>query len=98
VPVQQIFVPALAALVSPIRNIISRHTLLAPTAQQPGQAGVLGRLSLWLWLEHWYLGRPVGPVVYIRPPAFVVRTYNLLVPISASVVNNARSLGQSTTK
>ncbi len=44
------FCPALAALVSPVKNIIflTVHffTLLVPIAQQPGQAGVLGRLSL----------------------------------------------------
>jgi hypothetical protein len=46
------FYPALAALVSPVQNIIflTIHffTLLVPIAQQPGQAGVLGRLSLYL--------------------------------------------------
>jgi hypothetical protein len=44
------FCPVLDALVSPVQNIIFRtgqfFTLLVPTAQQPGQAGVLGRLSL----------------------------------------------------
>jgi hypothetical protein len=44
------FCSALAALVSPVHNIIflTVHffTLLVPIAQQPGQAGVLGRLSL----------------------------------------------------
>ncbi len=49
------FGPALAALVSPaVRNIIflTGHffTFLVPIAQQPGQAGVLGRLSLCLWV------------------------------------------------
>jgi hypothetical protein len=47
------FGPTLAALVSPVRNIIflTGHffTFLVPIAQQPGQAGVLGRLSLCLW-------------------------------------------------
>ncbi len=48
---------ALAALVSPVQNIISvsspQHffTLLVPIAQQPGQAVVLGRRSLCLWLR-----------------------------------------------
>jgi hypothetical protein len=46
------FFPALAALVSPVQNIIfltvHLFTLLVPFAQQPGQAGVLGRLSLCL--------------------------------------------------
>jgi hypothetical protein len=51
------FCHALAALVvSPVQNIIflTIHfsTLLVPIAQQPGQAGVLGRLSLFLWFEH----------------------------------------------
>ncbi len=41
------FCPALAALVSPVQNII--FTLLVHIAQQPGPAGVLGRLSLCLW-------------------------------------------------
>jgi hypothetical protein len=49
-PVQSIFCPALAALVSPIKNIIffTAHlfTLLVPIAQQPGQEVVPGRLSL----------------------------------------------------
>jgi hypothetical protein len=44
------FCPALPALVSPVQNIIflSAHffTLVVPIAQQPGQAVVLGRLSL----------------------------------------------------
>jgi hypothetical protein len=44
------FCPALAALVSPVQNIIilTAHffTLFVLIAQQPGQAGVLGRLSL----------------------------------------------------
>jgi hypothetical protein len=52
VPVQSIFCPALAALVSPVQNIIFNtihfFTLLVPIAQQPGQAGMLGRLSLYL--------------------------------------------------
>jgi hypothetical protein len=43
---------ALAALVRPVQNIIflGEHffTLLVPIAQQPGQAVVLGRLSLCL--------------------------------------------------
>jgi hypothetical protein len=46
------FCHALAALVSPVQNIfLAAHffTLLVPTAQQPGQAGVLGRLSLCFW-------------------------------------------------
>ncbi len=42
----------LASLVSPVQNIIFLpvlfFTLLVPIAQQPGQAGVLGRLSLYL--------------------------------------------------
>ncbi len=45
------FCSALAALVSPEQNIIflTAHffTSLVPIAQQPGQAVVLGRLSLW---------------------------------------------------
>jgi hypothetical protein len=49
------FWPVLAALVSPVQNIIFLGTyfliLLVPSAQQPGQAGVLGRLSLCLWSE-----------------------------------------------
>jgi hypothetical protein len=50
------FRPALAALVSLIQNniFLTAHlfTLLATTAQaqQPGQAGVMGRLSLFLFL------------------------------------------------
>ncbi len=44
--------PALTALFSQLQNIIhfTVHffTLLVPIAQQPGQAGVLGRLSLYL--------------------------------------------------
>jgi hypothetical protein len=44
--------PALAALVNPVQNIVflpvQFFTLLVPIAQQPGQAGVLGRLSLYL--------------------------------------------------
>jgi hypothetical protein len=44
--------PALAALISPVQNIIvlTVHflTFLVPIAQQPGQAGVLGSLSLCL--------------------------------------------------
>jgi hypothetical protein len=47
------FRPALAALVSPVQNIIflTVHffTLLVSIAQQPEQAGVLGRLSLCIW-------------------------------------------------
>jgi hypothetical protein len=58
VPVQYIAVRlALAALVSPVKNIIfvTVHffTFLVPIAQQPGQPGVLGRLSLCLWRPHW---------------------------------------------
>jgi hypothetical protein len=49
------FCPALAALISPVKKIIflTEHffTLLIPIAQQAGQAGVLGRLSLCLWLH-----------------------------------------------
>jgi hypothetical protein len=49
------FCPALAALVSPVKNIIFLpllfFTLLVPIAQQPWQAGVLGRLSLCLWVQ-----------------------------------------------
>ncbi len=49
------FCPALAALVSPVQNIIflTIHffTLLVPIAQQPGQAVVLGRLSLYVSLS-----------------------------------------------
>ncbi len=48
------FCPTLAALVNPGQNIIflTAHffTLLIPLAQQPEQAGVLGRLSLCLWV------------------------------------------------
>jgi hypothetical protein len=44
------FCSVLAALVSPVYNIIFLilhfSTLLVPITQQPGQAGVLGRLSL----------------------------------------------------
>ncbi len=50
------FCPAWAAVISPVQNIIfiSPHffTMLVPFAQQPGQAGVLGRLSLCLWIKH----------------------------------------------
>ncbi len=50
------FCPALAGLVSPVQNIIflTVHffTLLVPIAQQPGQAGVLGRLSLCICQQH----------------------------------------------
>ena len=46
------FCLALAALDSTVQNIIflTIHffTLLVPIAQQPGQAGMLGRLSLYL--------------------------------------------------
>jgi hypothetical protein len=46
------FCPALADLVSLVRNItfLTAHffALLVPIAQQPGQAVVLGHLSLWL--------------------------------------------------
>ncbi len=45
------FFPALAALVSPVQNIIFLihfFTLSVPFAEQPGQAGLLGRLSLCL--------------------------------------------------
>jgi hypothetical protein len=46
------FCPALAALVSPVQNITFFtalfFTILVPIAQQPGQAVVLGRLSLCL--------------------------------------------------
>jgi hypothetical protein len=49
------FYPALAALVSPAQNIIflAAHffTLLVSIAQQPGQAVVLGRLSLGLFWQ-----------------------------------------------
>ncbi len=48
------FCPTLAALVSPVQNIIflTVHffTLVVPIAQQPRQVVVLGRLSLCLWL------------------------------------------------
>ncbi len=48
------FCPALSALVSTVQNIIflTAHffTFLDLIAQQPGQAFVLGRLSLCLWL------------------------------------------------
>jgi hypothetical protein len=44
------FCPALAGLFSPVQNImfltVHFFTLLVPIAQQPGQAGVLGSLSL----------------------------------------------------
>jgi hypothetical protein len=47
-----VFCPALAALVSPVQISISLtahfFTLSVPFAQQPGQAGLLGRLSLCL--------------------------------------------------
>ncbi len=47
------FCPALSILVIPVPNIIlltaNFFTDLVPIAQQPGQAGVLGRLSLCLW-------------------------------------------------
>ncbi len=46
------FCPALSALVSPIQNILLTEnffTFLVSIAQQPGQAGVLVRLSLCLW-------------------------------------------------
>ncbi len=47
------FCPALAAQVSPVQNIIFLivhfFTFFVPIAQQPRQAGVLGRLSLCLW-------------------------------------------------
>jgi hypothetical protein len=46
------FCPALAALVSQVENIIFLITnfLLVNIAHQPGQAGVLGCLSLCLWI------------------------------------------------
>jgi hypothetical protein len=46
------FCPALAALVSPIQNILTVHYFnsFVPSAQQAGQAAVLGRLSLSLCL------------------------------------------------
>jgi hypothetical protein len=43
------------SIVTLVKNIIflTEHffTLLVPIAQQPGQAGVLGRLSLCLWKQ-----------------------------------------------
>ncbi len=46
------FCPALASLVNPVQNIffltVHLFTLLVLIAQQPGQAVVLGRLSLCL--------------------------------------------------
>ncbi len=52
------FCPALAPLVSPVPNIIflTVHffNLFVPIAQEPRQAGVLGRLSLCLWVHRWY--------------------------------------------
>jgi hypothetical protein len=45
------FCPALAALVSPVQILFSSPHTFVPGAQQPGQAGVLGRLSLCLWSE-----------------------------------------------
>ncbi len=48
------FCSALAALVSPVQNIIflAAHffTLIVPIFRQPGQTVVLGRLSLCLWV------------------------------------------------
>jgi hypothetical protein len=46
------FCPALATLVSQVENIIFLITnfLLVNIAHQPGLAGVLGRLSLCLWI------------------------------------------------
>ena len=50
VPVQEIFCPALAALVGPVQNIFSLtihyFTSFVPIAQQAGQAVVQRRLSL----------------------------------------------------
>ncbi len=48
------FCHALAALVSLVEDImfLITHFLLVPIANQPGQAGVLGRLSLSLWIGH----------------------------------------------
>ncbi len=68
------FCPALAALVSPVQNIIfiTVHffTLLVPIARQPGQAVVLGRLSL-------SLGRSVNIVasshVYVHAHYTIVQ-------------------------
>jgi hypothetical protein len=41
------FCLALAALISPVQSIILHFfTFLVPIIQQPGQAGVLGRLSV----------------------------------------------------
>ncbi len=58
------FCPALAALVSPVQNIISSPRTLfhfiSPSAQQPGQAVVLGRLSLCLWYKQWHVGKHVS--------------------------------------
>jgi hypothetical protein len=48
------FCPALAALVSPVQNIIFLSPLLVSVAQKPGQAGVLDRLSLRLCSLHSY--------------------------------------------
>ncbi len=48
-----VFCPALAALASQVQNIIFL-TLLVPIAQKPGQAGVLGRMSLCLWFRLFY--------------------------------------------
>jgi hypothetical protein len=48
------FCSALAALVSPVQNTITTHLFtkftVVPIAQQPGQAAVLGRLSLCVYL------------------------------------------------
>ncbi len=44
------------SLVSPVQNIIFLivhfFTLLIPITQQPGQVGVLGRMSLYIWQQH----------------------------------------------
>ncbi len=57
------FCPALAALVSPVQNIILLtvlfFTLLVPEVQQPGHVGVLGRLSMCLWLQFWHCQTPI---------------------------------------
>jgi hypothetical protein len=48
------FCHAFSALVSQVENIIFliTHFLLVNIAHQPGQAGVLDRLSLCLWIGH----------------------------------------------
>jgi hypothetical protein len=60
----EFFCPALAASINPAQNIIflteNFFTFLVPTAQQPGQAVVQGRLSLAMKQGHFHPWPPVN--------------------------------------